>query len=89
MDIADEGTIQKRFRFRPELIPGFSVPLGICDKGRDQLQNIFFAVNIGERVIVHGLLEVDRVKDLDFVVITLQQLANLAHDTSFRIGHHI
>ena len=89
MDISNQSTIKKRFRFRPELIPGFSVPLGICDKGRYQLQNILFAVNIGERVIVHGLLEVDRVKDLDLVVITLQQLSNLAHDTSFRIGHHV
>ena len=25
MDVADQGTVQKRFRFRPELISGFSI----------------------------------------------------------------
>ena len=56
MDVADQGTVQKRFRFRPELITGFTISFRVGDECRYQLQNVFFAVNVGEGVIVHGLL---------------------------------
>ena len=46
-------------------------------------------MNVGEGVIVHGLLEVDRVEDFDFVVVAFKQLANLAHNTSFRVGYDV
>ena len=75
MDVADQGTVQKRFRFRPELITGFTVSFRVGDESRYQLQNVLFAVNVGEGVIVHGLLEVDGIEDFDFVVVAFKQLA--------------
>ena len=39
---------------------------------------------VGEGVIVHGLFEIDSVKNLDSVVVALKQLANLADYTTFR-----
>lgn len=72
MDVSDKSRVKKRFRFRPELITGFTVAFGIGDKGRYQLQDVLFAVDVGEWIIVHRLLEVDSVEDFDFVVVTLQ-----------------
>ena len=40
-------------------------------------------------VIVHGLFEVDSVKNLDFVAVAFKQFADLAYDLSFRVGDHI
>ena len=34
---------------------------------RDQLQNVFFAVNVLKRIVVHRLLEIDRVQNPDFI----------------------
>ena len=89
VNVADQRRVQQRLSLRPELIAGFAVSLGIGDKGRDQLQDILFAVNIGEGVIVHGFLEVDRVEDFDTVVVALKQLADLADHAAFRIGDDI
>ena len=89
MDVADQGTVKKRFRFRPELITGFTVSFRVGDEGRYQLQNVLFAVNVGEGVIVHGLLEVDRVEDFDFVVIAFKQLANLADHAALGVGYDV
>ena len=89
MDVANQGAVQKRFRFRPELITGFTVSFRVGDEGCYQLQNVLFAVNVSKGVIVHGLLEVDSVKNLDFVVVAFKQLADLADHTTFRVSHNI
>ena len=89
VDVANQGAVQKRFRFRPELITGFTVSFRVGDEGCYQLQNVLFAVNVSKWVIMHGLLEVDSVKNLDFVVVAFKQLADLAYDLSFRVGDHI
>ena len=89
MDIANQGTVQKRFSLSPKLITRFSVSFRVGDEGRNQLQNILFAVNVGEGVIVHRLLEVDSVEDFDFIVVAFKQLANLADNRAFRVGYDI
>ena len=53
VDIPDEGGIEQRFGLLPEIVPAFAVPLGVGDQGVHQLQNVLFAVDIGERIIVH------------------------------------
>ena len=68
MDIADQGTIKQRFRLIPERIASLSFALRVCHERRDQLQDILFAVHIGERIVVHRLLEIDRIEDLDPVL---------------------
>jgi len=66
-----------------------TVSFRVGDEGRYQLQNVLFTVNVGEWVIVHGLLEVDRVEDFDFVVVAFKQLANLADHAALGVGYDV
>ena len=85
MDISDEGRIEKRFGFLPEVIAGFAVPFGVGDQGVDEFQNVFFRVDILKRVVVMGLLEIDCVEDSNLVVISLEELAALDYDAAFEM----
>ena len=53
-DIGHKSTVQKGFRFRPELVTFFAVSFGIGNQGVDELQNIAFRLDIGHGVVVHG-----------------------------------
>ena len=57
MDIANERTIEKRFCLDPKIVSGLAFAFGIGDQRCYQLQDVLFAMDIGERVIVHGLLK--------------------------------
>ena len=57
--------------------------LGVGHQGRDQLQNVLFAVDIGKGVVVHGLFEVDGVQNLDLVAVIQHCVATFKHDGSF------
>ena len=65
MDIGDQRRIEQLLRFFPELVTAFSVPLRICHQSCHQLQNVLLAMHVGERIISHGLFEIDGVKNLD------------------------
>lgn len=67
MDIANKRAVQQGFCFYPEIVSGLAFAFGIGDQRCYQLQDVLFAMDIGERVIVHGLLEVDGIQDLDSV----------------------
>ena len=67
VDIANQRGIKQRFRFRPELVTGFPVTLGIGNQSSDELQDILFAVDIGKGVIMLRLAEIDRVEHADFI----------------------
>ena len=77
MDISDQRTVQQRFRFGPELIPGFAVALGVGNQGCHELQDVLLTVDIVERVIPHGLGEVHGVEDLDAISMLLQHVSAL------------
>ena len=64
VQIGNQGGEQKTLRFFPEWVPAGPFPLGVGHQGCDQFQNVLFAVDIGEGVIVHGLFEVDGVQDI-------------------------
>ena len=89
MDVADQGTVQKRLCLHPEIVAGFAVSLGIADQGVDQFQNILFRVDVGEGVIVHTLGKVDGIEYLDAVIVPLQQPAALDHDAALRVGDNV
>ena len=62
-----------------------NITLGVGDQRCHQLQDVLFAMDIAEGVIVHRLLEVDGVQHLDlvwlihdFAVFVLHRLAVLA-----------
>ena len=85
VEIADQCCVQQGLCLRPELVTRFPVPLGVGNERRYQFQNILFSVDIHEGVVVHTLLEIDGVEDLDPVVVAFQQLANLAYNRTFRV----
>ena len=89
MQIGDQGGEQKTLRFFPEWVPAGPFTLGVGHQGRDQFQNVLFAVNIGKGVIVHGLFEVYGVQDLQLVTVFQKCVPTLDHDTTFRVGDHI
>ena len=86
VDVPDKGGIEQRFCFLPEIVPGLALTLGVGDQRRDQLQNVLFRVDVGERIIVHGLLEVQGIEYLDLIPILLQNMAAGNHDVPFGIG---
>ena len=59
VDISNQRAIQQCFRLDPEIVSGLAFAFGIGNQRCYQLQDVLFAMDIGERVIVHGLLEVD------------------------------
>ena len=89
MDIPNQSRIEKRFGFLPEVVAGFAVPLGVGDQGVDEFQNIFFGVDILERVVVMGLFEIDRVEYSDLVVIALEELPALDYDAAFWVCDNV
>ncbi|MPM90932.1 hypothetical protein SDC9_138055 [bioreactor metagenome] len=82
MDVTDECRIQKCLGFYPKIIPGFALSLGVRDQRRDQLQNVFFAVNIREGIVTHGLFEVDGVEDFNAVAPAPQELSAFHNDAA-------
>ena len=61
VEIADQRGVQKRLSLLPEGVPAL-LPVGrVGNQGRHQLQNVLFTVNVRERIIVVGLLEIDRI----------------------------
>ena len=89
MQISDQGGEQKTFTFLPKWIATGPFALGVGHQGRDQFQNVLFAVDIGEGVVVHRLFEVDGVQDFQLVTVLQEGVPALDHDTAFRIGYDI
>ena len=88
-DVPDQRTVEQRFRFHPEVIAGLAFALGIRNERGDQFQNVLFRSDIGERVIVHALPEVDGIENLNPVPRFLQQFPALNQDAALGICHNI
>ena len=54
-DVPQQGAIQKRFGLRPEWIALFALAFGVGDQGVYKLQDVRLVLDVGQRVIVHGL----------------------------------
>ena len=80
VDIGDERRIEQLFGLLPELVPAFALALCVHHQGRHQLQDVLLRVDIGEGVIVHRLLEVDGVENLDAVLVPHQDSPALLDD---------
>ena len=83
MQIGDQGSEQKTFAFLPKWVPTGPFAFGVGHQGCDQFENVLFAVDIGEGVIVHGLFEVDGVQDFQLVTVFQKCVPALDHDTTF------
>ena len=49
VDIANERAVQQGFCFYPKIVSGLAFAFGIGDQRCDQLQDVLFAMDIGER----------------------------------------
>ena len=82
--------LQKRFRFRPELVPLFTVSLGVGNQGIDEFQHIAFCLDVGHRVIVHRLGKIYAVEHLYLVALLfLQEITALGEGAALGVYHHI
>ena len=89
MQISNQGGEQKTLAFLPEWVPAAAFTLGVGHQGCDQFQNVLFAVDVGEGVVVHTLGKVNGVQDFQFVAVLQQGVPTLNHDTTFRISDNI
>ena len=86
MDIPDQRTVKQRLRLGPEFIPGLAVAFGIGNQRCHKLQDILFAVDIGEGIVVHALAEVDGIEYLHLILSDLlKRIAAFDQDTAFRV----
>ena len=51
-------------------ITGLSFALCICDQRVDHLQDVLITVDIGKRVVVHGFVKHDGVKNLQPIAVS-------------------
>lgn len=85
MDVADESTIEQCLCLVPERIAALAVTLGIRHECGSQLQDILFTVDIGERIIMHGLVKIDCVEDFDPVIRVNKCISNLEQSRALRV----
>ena len=79
---------QRTSRTLPEGVVAFTLSFCIENQAVYQFQNILFAMDIRQRIIVHRLFEIDCVEYLDAVAASLKQAAALNEDAALRVGHN-
>ena len=89
VDITDQCTIKQGLCLRPEFITGLAISFGVGNEGCSQLQNILFAVNIREGIIMHRLSEIDSIKNPDAVSVLQKGLSAVDYDIAFRVSDHV
>ena len=86
MNVATERTVEQRRCLVPERISSLTFSPGICHQGCGQLQDVLFRVDIGKRVIVHRLFEVDGIEESDAVFCLNKGIPHLKKRCAFRVG---
>ena len=79
---------QRTSRTVPEWIAALTFTFGVGHKGRDQLQNILFLVDICERIVAHGLVKIYGVHRPDFISVLQQGKAAFLNETAFGVSYH-
>ena len=89
-DIADEGGIVELFRLDPEILPGLiAISLRVDDDRIDQFEDVLFAADVGERVVVHGFTKIYRIQRLDDIAVFLKHLSAFDQYCTLGISDHI
>ena len=86
--IADQRRVEQHFRFLPKWIAALALAARIGNQAIYQFQDILFAMDIRQRIIVHALGKIDRVHHLNAVAEMPQHPAALDDQTAFRVGHN-
>ena len=77
-DVANECCVIELFCLHPKILTGFiAISLRVDDDRIDQFEDVLFAADVGEGVVVHGLAKIDCVQRLDCIPIFLKHLAAL------------
>ena len=85
VNVANQGAVQERFSLFPKGVPALLVALGVGDQTAYQLQNVLFAMDIREGVIVKALFEIDGVKHANPIFCPFQGVSTFAQYPSFRV----
>ena len=88
VNVADQCGVEELFRLLPERIPAVSLTLGIGHQRGHQLQDILLIVDVGERIIVHRLVKIDRIENPDFIPVHHEGVGGFIDDTAFRIRYY-
>ena len=88
VNVADQRGVEEFFRLLPERIPAVALTLGICHQCGHEFQDVLLIVDIGERIVVHRLVEIDRIKNPNFIPVHLQGVGGFTDDTAFRIRYY-
>jgi hypothetical protein len=79
---------QRTSRTLPKWIAALALAARVGNQTVYQFQDVLFAMDIRQRIIVHALGKVDRVHHLDAVAEMPQHSAALDDQTAFRVGHN-
>ena len=89
-DVADQGRIVQPLGLDPEILGRFfTFALRVHNQGIYQLQDILLGTDVRQRIVSHGLLEVNEIEALDPVFFLLQERTYLRQEGAFRIGADI
>ena len=89
-DICDQCRVIELFSFYPEILRGLlSFPFGIYNDCVYEFQNVLFAPDVSERVVMHRFCKVNGIKHLNPVIILRQHSAAFDQHSAFRISDHI
>ena len=67
---------QRTSRTDPEILPGLiAISLRVDDDRIDQFEDVLFAADVGERVVVHGFTKIYRIQRLDDIAVFLKHLS--------------
>ena len=86
--VADERRVEQGLGLDPKIVPGFGVPGCVGNERRHELQNVLLRMDVGEGIVFHGFLEVDRVQHLDFITVVDQHPARFQNQRSLRVCDH-
>ena len=76
---------QRTSRTLPKWIAALAFAARVGNQAIYQFQDILFAMDIRQRIIVHALGKIDRVHHLDAVAASLKQAAALNEDAALRV----
>lgn len=79
---------QRTSRTLPKWIAALALAARVGNQTVYQFQDVLFAMDIRQRIIVHRLFEIDCVEYLDAVTASLKQSAAFNEDAALRVGHN-
>lgn len=85
----DEGGVQHLLGVLPEGVSRLAVAVGVHDVAVDERQDVGIRLHVLERVVVHGLIEVDGIEGLHLVPVVREQEPRVLEERALGVGDEI